>query len=84
MKSPSVESFKQTISPSSSVKNFLSPHHRDRVKTSEAIYGLKGDLIALKDEINKLLTDEDRRRLLERQRKNSSSAVYPKYQRAQR
>lgn len=67
-----------------SARLFISPGGRSSRRTpSEAICGLKGELVALKDEISKLLTDEDRKRLMERQHK-ASVMPSPRYQRPQR
>jgi hypothetical protein len=50
---------------SPSARIFLSPGTTsDHAKPSEAIYTLKGELIALKQEISKLLTEEDKQKLI--------------------
>jgi hypothetical protein len=64
LKSPSVTSFYEGPMASPSARRFLSPNATySHNKPSEAICTLKGELIALKEEISKLLTEEDKQKL---------------------
>jgi hypothetical protein len=58
-------------------RGFLSPDPKAGHRPSEAIVVLKGELVALREEIGRLLTDEDRKKLQEK-RRNRTPAESPR------